>query len=56
MKNGADEIDMVINIGWAKDGRWEDLLSEIRAVKAACGDHILKVIIECCLPSAACFT
>ena len=49
VKNGADEIDMVINIGWAKDGRWEDLLSEIRAVKAACGDHILKVIIECCL-------
>ena len=49
VKNGADEIDMVINVGWAKDGRWEDLLSEIRAVKAACGDHILKVIIECCL-------
>ena len=53
MKNGADEIDMVINIGWAKDGRWEDLLSEIRAVKAACGDHILKVIIECCLLTEA---
>ena len=44
---------MVINIGWAKDGRWEDLLSEIRAVKAACGDHILKVIIECCLLTEA---
>ena len=53
VKNGADEIDMVINIGWAKDGRWEDLLSEIRAVKAACGDHILKVIIECCLLTEA---
>ena len=49
VKNGASEIDMVINIGWAKDGRWEDLLSEIRAVKAACGDHILKVIIETCM-------
>ena len=53
VRNGASEIDMVINIGWAKDGRWEDLLSEIRAVKAACGDHILKVIIECCLRTEA---
>ena len=49
VENGADEIDMVINIGWAKDGRWDDLLSEIQAVKAACGGHILKVILECCL-------
>ena len=47
--NGAKEIDMVINIGWAKDGRWDDLLSEIKAVKAACGDLVLKVIIETCL-------
>ena len=47
--NGADEIDMVINIGWVKDRRWEDLLREIRAVKAACGGKILKVIIETCL-------
>ena len=47
--NGAGEIDMVINIGWAKDGRWDDILSEIRAVKAACGELILKVIIETCL-------
>ena len=53
VKNGADEIDMVINIGWAKDGRWEDLLSEIRAVKAACGGRILKVILECCLLTEA---
>ena len=53
VKNGADEIDMVINIGWAKDGRWEDLLAEIRAVKAACGGRILKVIIECCLLTEA---
>ena len=47
--NGADEIDMVINIGWVKDARWDDLLGEIRAVKAACGERILKVIIETCL-------
>ena len=53
VKNGADEIDMVINIGWARDGRWEDLLAEIRAVKAACGGQILKVIIECCLLTEA---
>ena len=53
VKNGADEIDMVINIGWAKDGRWEDLLAEIKAVKAACGGRILKVIIECCLLTEA---
>ena len=49
VENGADEIDMVINIGWARDRRWVDLLSEIRAVKAACGGRILKVILECCL-------
>ena len=49
VENGADEIDMVINIGWATDGRWDDLLSEIQAVKAACGGRILKVILECCL-------
>ena len=49
VENGADEIDMVINIGWAKDGRWDDLLSEIQGVKAACGGRILKVILECCL-------
>ena len=49
VKNGADEIDMVINIGWVKDRRWEDLLAEIRAVKAACGGKLLKVIIETCL-------
>ena len=53
VRNGASEIDMVINIGWAKDGRWEDLLAEIRAVKAACGGRILKVIIECCLLTEA---
>ena len=47
--NGAREIDMVINIGWVKDGRWEDLLREIREIKAACGGLVLKVIIETCL-------
>ena len=47
--NGAREIDMVINIGWVKDGRREELLEEIRQVKAACGDLILKVIVETCL-------
>lgn len=48
-ENGADEIDMVINLGWVKDRRWADLLAEIQAVKAACGGKLLKVIIECCL-------
>ena len=47
--NGADEIDMVVNLGWIRDGRFDLVLNEIRAVKAACGDRILKVIIETCL-------
>ena len=47
--NGADEIDMVINIGWAKEGKWEDLTAEIAAIKAACKGKLLKVIIETCL-------
>ena len=47
VENGADEIDMVINLGWVKDRRWADLLAEIQAVKAACGGKLLKVIIEC---------
>ncbi|MBQ4052576.1 MAG: deoxyribose-phosphate aldolase [Clostridia bacterium] len=49
VQNGADEIDMVINIGWVKDRRWDDLLAEIRAVKEACNGKLLKVIIETCL-------
>ena len=49
VKNGADEIDMVINVGWVKDQRWDDLLGEIRAIKASCGGKLLKVIIETCL-------
>ena len=47
--NGADEVDMVINIGWAKEGKWAELTSEIAAVKAACKGKLLKVIIETCL-------
>lgn len=49
LANGADEIDMVINIGWAKDGKFDCIENEIRTLKAACGDKILKVIIETCL-------
>ena len=49
IRNGADEIDMVINIGLVKDRRWEDLLTEIKAVKASCQGRILKVIVEACL-------
>ena len=47
--NGADEIDMVINVGWLKDRRHQDILEEIRAVKLACQGKLLKVIIETCL-------
>lgn len=47
--NGADEIDMVINIGWVKDGLYDQVLDEIRQVKEACGGKLLKVIIETCL-------
>ena len=47
--NGADEIDMVINLGWVKDGKFDLVEQEIRTLKAACGDKILKVIIETCL-------
>lgn len=49
VKNGADEIDMVINIGWLKDKKYDLLLEEIKAIKAACHGKILKVIIETCL-------
>ena len=47
--NGADEIDLVINIGWAKDAKWEEITAEIAAIKAACKGKLLKVIIETCL-------
>lgn len=49
LKEGADEIDMVINIGWVKDGRYDLVEEEIRTLKHTCGDKILKVIIETCL-------
>lgn len=49
IKNGADEIDMVINIGWVKDKKFDLVEEEIRTLKAACGEKILKVIIETCL-------
>lgn len=48
IQNGADEIDMVINLGWVKDGKFPEVQREIADVKAACDDKILKVIIETC--------
>ena len=51
IENGADEIDMVINIGDLKGGRYDRILEEVKAIKAVCGDKILKVIIETCLLS-----
>lgn len=47
--SGADEIDMVINIGWLRDRKYDLIEEEIRTLKAVCGEHILKVIIETCL-------
>lgn len=47
--NGADEVDMVINLGWVKDNRFDLMEEEIRKIKEAVGDKILKVIIETCL-------
>ena len=47
--NGADEIDMVINIGWLKEKKYDALLNEIKEIKAACSGKLLKVIIETCL-------
>ena len=47
--NGADEVDMVINIGWAKEGKFDAVRDEIAAVKKACKGKLLKVIIETCL-------
>ena len=49
VSNGADEVDMVINIGWAKEGKWDEITEEIRQIKAHCMGRILKVIIETCL-------
>lgn len=47
--NGASEIDMVINVGFLKSGRYEEVCDEIRAIKNACGSRVLKVIVETCL-------
>jgi len=49
VNNGADEIDMVINLGMVKDRRFDELTEEIRAIKKACNGKLLKVIIETCL-------
>ena len=49
LENGADEIDMVINIGWVKERRYDLTEAEIRSLKAVCGEKVLKVIIETCL-------
>lgn len=49
VNNGADEIDMVINIGWLKAGEYDKILDEINRVKASCSGKLLKVIIETCL-------
>ena len=49
VEGGADEVDMVINIGWAKEGKWAEITSEIAAIKSACKGKLLKVIIETCL-------
>ena len=49
LENGADEIDMVINLGWVKDKKYDCIENEIRILKKECGEKILKVIIETCL-------
>lgn len=51
VRNGADEVDMVINLAMVKDGFWEDAAADIAAVREACRGTVLKVIIECCLLS-----
>lgn len=51
VRNGAGEIDMVVNVGWVKDALWDDVLAELKAVRAACQGRVLKVIIETCLLS-----
>ncbi len=49
VKNGADEIDMVVNLGWVKDRRWDEVLRELKALRAATRGRVLKVIIETCV-------
>jgi len=48
VSGGADEVDMVINLGWAKEGKWDAITQEIRQVKGHCGGKLLKVIVEAC--------
>lgn len=49
IRNGADEIDMVVNLGWVKDCRWDEILAEMKSIKESCQGRILKVIVEACL-------
>ena len=49
LQNGAEEIDMVISLGNLREGKYGEVLADIKAVKEACGEHILKVIVETCL-------
>ena len=49
VEDGADEIDMVINVGYVKDGDWDGVLDDIMAVREACKGKVLKVILETCL-------
>lgn len=49
IRNGADELDMVINLSMVKDGCWDDVKNDILAVRKVCKEKVLKVIIECCL-------
>ncbi len=51
IEDGATEVDMVINLGWVKEGRYEDIKNEVSALKKAAGNNILKNILECCLLS-----
>ena len=53
IENGAAEVDMVINIGWVKDGLYDKVLEEIKAIKGHCDGRLLKVIIETCLLTEA---
>ena len=53
LDDGADEIDMVINIGAVKEGKYDRVLKEIRDIKSVCGSHILKVIVETCFLTEA---
>lgn len=53
IENGAAEVDMVVNLGWVKDSKWDEVLSELKAVRKASEGHILKVIIETCFLTEA---